>query len=86
MLPTYRHRELPHDASVTPALTARSLLLRVSLQHEAYTQAGGFRAFKILIAAEYTGVEVEVPDFKVGEDNKKPEYLAKNPLGKVRVR
>ena len=51
-----------------------------------YTQAGGFRAFKILIAAEYTGVEVEVPDFKVGEDNKKPEYLAKNPLGKVRVR
>ena len=51
-----------------------------------YTQAGGFRAFKILIAAEYTGVEVEVPDFKVGEDNKKPEYLAKDPLGKVRVR
>ena len=48
-----------------------------------YTQAGGFRAFKILIAAEYTGVEVEVPEFKVGEDNKKPEYLAKNPLGKI---
>ena len=29
-----------------------------------YTYPGNFRAFKALIAAEYAGVSIEVPDFK----------------------
>jgi elongation factor 1-gamma len=50
-----------------------------------YTFPGNFRAFKALIPAQYNDVAVEVPDFKMLEDNKKPEFLAKNPLGKVPV-
>jgi elongation factor 1-gamma len=50
-----------------------------------YTYPGNFRAFKALIAAEYNGVDVEVPEFKMMEDNKTPEFLAKSPLGKVPV-
>jgi len=48
-----------------------------------YTYPGNFRAFKALIAAQYNGVDVEVPEFKMMEDNQTPEFLAKNPLGKV---
>lgn len=36
-----------------------------------------------MIAAQYNGVKVERPAFKMGEDNTKPEFLAKSPLGKV---
>jgi len=36
-----------------------------------------------LIAAKYVGVSIETPDFNMGVDNKTPEFLAKNPLGKV---
>ena len=50
-----------------------------------FTDAGNFRAFKILIAAEYAGVNVEVPDFKVGQDNTTAEFRKKSPLGKVPV-
>lgn len=53
--------------------------------YKLYTDAGNFRAFKILIAAEYNGVAIEVPEFKVGQDNKTPEFLAKSPLGRVPV-
>eukprot|EP01034_Spumella_vulgaris_P026549 gene26549-33147_t len=53
--------------------------------YKLFTDAGNFRAFKILIAAEYNGVEVEVPEFKVGTDNKTTEFLAKSPLGRVPV-
>lgn len=36
------------------------------------------------VIAALNGLEVNVPaDFKFGEDNKKPEFLAKFPLGKV---
>lgn len=48
-----------------------------------YTYPGNFRAFKALIAAQYNGVDIEVPEFKMMEDNTTPEFLAKNPLGKV---
>jgi len=48
-----------------------------------YTYPGNFRAFKALIAAQYNGVDIEVPEFKMMEDNQTPEFLAKNPLGKV---
>uniref|UniRef100_A0A5B6Z3E7 Putative elongation factor 1-gamma n=1 Tax=Davidia involucrata TaxID=16924 RepID=A0A5B6Z3E7_DAVIN len=43
-------------------------------------------AFKALIAAEYTGVKVElVKDFEMGVSNKTPEFLEMNPIGKVPV-
>jgi elongation factor 1-gamma len=49
-----------------------------------YTTAGNPRLFKAKIAAQYTGVKINeiIVDMKAG-DNKKPEYLAKFPLGKV---
>jgi elongation factor 1-gamma len=50
-----------------------------------YTFPGNFRAFKALIPAQYNNVAIDVPDFKMLEDNKKPEFLKKNPLGKVPV-
>lgn len=53
------------------------------MAHTLYTDKGNFRAFKILIAAEYNGIEIEIPDFKVGTDNKTVSYLAKSPLGRV---
>jgi elongation factor 1-gamma len=46
---------------------------------------GNFRAFKILIAAEYNSVSIDIPDFKVSKDNKTAEFLAKSPLGRVPV-
>ncbi|XP_010928857.1 elongation factor 1-gamma 2 [Elaeis guineensis] len=43
-------------------------------------------AFKALIAAEYSGVKVElVKNFEIGVSNKTPEFLKMNPLGKVPV-
>ncbi|KAI3861020.1 hypothetical protein MKX03_026689 [Papaver bracteatum] len=43
-------------------------------------------AFKALIAAEYSGVEVEVvKDFEWGVTNKSPEFLKMNPIGKIPV-
>jgi len=38
---------------------------------------------RILIAAKYNGIELEVPTFNVGVDNKSNDFLAKSPLGKV---
>jgi elongation factor 1-gamma len=52
-----------------------------------YTYPENFRAFKALIAAEYSGAKVKVaseaPEFVLGETNKSAEFLAKFPLGKV---
>ncbi|KAI0497922.1 hypothetical protein KFK09_021160 [Dendrobium nobile] len=43
-------------------------------------------ALKTLIAAEYSGIEVElVKDFQMGVSNKSPEFLKMNPIGKVPV-
>ncbi|XP_020573932.1 elongation factor 1-gamma 2-like [Phalaenopsis equestris] len=43
-------------------------------------------SFKTLIAAEYSGIEVElVKNFQMGVSNKSPEFLKMNPLGKVPV-
>lgn len=43
-------------------------------------------AFKALIAAEYSGVKVElVQNFEMGVSNKTPEFLKMNPIGKVPV-
>ncbi|KAI7726269.1 hypothetical protein M8C21_006749 [Ambrosia artemisiifolia] len=43
-------------------------------------------ALKVLITAEYVGVEVKCPEnFEMGVSNKTPEFLKMNPLGKVPV-
>ncbi|CAN6163654.1 unnamed protein product [Urochloa humidicola] len=47
---------------------------------------GNKNAFKALIAAEYSGVKVELAkNFEMGVSNKTPEFLKMNPLGKVPV-
>ncbi|ESO93612.1 hypothetical protein LOTGIDRAFT_189800 [Lottia gigantea] len=49
-----------------------------------FTFPNNFRAYKALIAAQYSGAKVTVPsDFKFGESNKNDKFLAKFPMGKV---
>lgn len=51
-----------------------------------HSGAGNKNAFKALIAAEYSGVKVElVKNFEMGVSNKTPEFLKMNPIGKVPV-
>ena len=40
-------------------------------------------AFKALIAAEFGGIKVDYPDFKIDVDNKTPEFKSKNPNGET---
>jgi len=52
-----------------------------------YTYPDNFRAYKALIAAEYSQTKIKVaskpPEFVLGETNQSAEFLAKFPLGKV---
>lgn len=49
-----------------------------------YTYPDNFRAFKALIAAQYSGAQVKISDkFVFGETNTSKEFLAKFPTGKV---
>ncbi|XP_014242460.1 elongation factor 1-gamma [Cimex lectularius] len=49
-----------------------------------YTYPDNFRAYKVLVAAQYGGGNVKVaPGFVFGTTNKTPEFLKKFPLGKV---
>lgn len=49
-----------------------------------YTYPENFRAYKALIAAQYSGAKVTVsPNFKLGESNTTKDFLDKFPLGKV---
>lgn len=49
--------------------------------HAGNTNKNGFKA---LIAAEYSGVKVElVKNFEMGVSNKSPKFLEMNPIGKV---
>jgi elongation factor 1-gamma len=50
-----------------------------------YTYPGNFRAFKALVAAEYVGVDIDVPDFDMEKTAKTPSFLAMSPMGKVPV-
>lgn len=50
-----------------------------------YTYPNNHRVWKSLIAAEYNGVSINVPNFEFGKDNKTPEFLKNSPLGKVPV-
>ena len=59
------------------------MLLIFSLQ-TLYTYPENFRAYKALIAAQYSGCNVKVdPGFVFGETNKTDAFLKKFPLGKV---
>jgi elongation factor 1-gamma len=49
-----------------------------------YVDSGNAAAFKILIAAEYTGMSINVPEFKAS-DASTPDFLAKSPMGRVPV-
>jgi len=40
---------------------------------------------KVLVVAQYVGAELEVPEFVLGHDNTTPEFLEKNPIGKIPV-
>lgn len=54
-----------------------------------YTYPKNFRAYKALIAAQFSGAKVTVApesEFKFGETNQTPDFLAKFPLGKVSIR
>lgn len=49
-----------------------------------HTVPQSFRTAKALIAAQYNGVQVNVPaDFQMGVTNRTPEFLAKFPAGTV---
>ena len=49
-----------------------------------YTYPGNFRAYKVQIAAQFSGAKVNLAsDFVFGETNKSEAFLKKFPLGKV---
>ena len=54
-----------------------------------YTFPENFRAYKALIAAQYSDVNIKVasepPEFTFGETNKTDAFLKKFPLGRVRL-
>lgn len=51
-----------------------------------YTYPENYRAYRALIAAQYSGANLKVaPGFTLGETNKSEAFLKKFPLGKVSV-
>lgn len=46
-----------------------------------FTYAGNVHALQSLIVARYNGVEIELPPFEMGKDNKTKAFLAKSPMG-----
>lgn len=49
-----------------------------------YTYPENFRAYKALIAAQFSGASIQIaPNFEFGKTNQTPEFLKKFPLGKV---
>ena len=59
----------------------------LSLPQTLYTYPDNFRAYKVLIAAQYSGAALKVvsdpPYFELGKTNRSPDFLTKFPLGKV---
>jgi len=54
------------------------------MANKLYTYPENFRAYKAIVAAQYSGQPLEVvKDFKYGETNKNEEFLKKFPLGKT---
>jgi len=58
---------------------------RSKMAMKLYTFPGNTRALQTLIAAKYNGIDIELPPFSMGVDNKKPDFLAMSPMGKVPV-
>lgn len=59
---------------------------RVNMALVLHAGSGNKNAFKALIVAEYSGVNVDlVKDFQMGVSNKTPQFLMMNPIGKVPV-
>jgi len=50
-----------------------------------YTYPNSYRVQKALICAQYNSVDIELPKFEIGKDNKTDTFKAKNPLQKVPV-
>lgn len=50
-----------------------------------FTYPNNYRVSKALIAAQYNGVEIEVPEFDMAKELHTAEFKAKNPLQKVPV-
>ena len=48
-----------------------------------YTYAGNTHALQTLIIARYNGVDIAVPPFEMGKDNKTDGFLAKSPMGRL---
>lgn len=58
--------------------------LTIRIFQTLFTYPDNFRAFKVLIAAEYSGAKVKTDSkFVFGETNTTKEFLAKFPTGKV---
>ncbi|KAL5213532.1 hypothetical protein ABZP36_024379 [Zizania latifolia] len=65
-------------AAAAAATRARSRVLHAG--------SGNKNAFKALIAAEYSGVKVDlVKNFQMGVSNKTADFLKMNPIGKVPI-
>ncbi|KAF1792040.1 Thioredoxin-like fold [Phytophthora cactorum] len=48
-------------------------------EQKLYTYPGNYRAFKVLIAAEFNGIDIELPEFDFAKDIKSKEFKAKTP-------
>ena len=62
-----------------------STLFTITMAYKLYTDIGNFRAFKVLIAAEYNSIDIEVPEFTKGKDNATAEFQKKSPYGRLPV-
>jgi len=72
--------------SLTLLGKARASPNSMSTPFTIYSYPGSFRTAKALIAAQYYGIPVRMAEgFQMGVTNKAPEFLAKNPSGKVPV-
>lgn len=80
-----RYHKCVGNTVISPPLDATFFLDLQTMALKLWTNPANFRAFKVLIAAEYNGVELEVPEFNHPSDSKSPDFLAKSPLGRVPV-
>ena len=54
------------------------------LLQKLYTYAGNKDGFKALIAAQYANVNIDIPPFRMGVDNKSDDFYKMSPRGQVR--
>uniref|UniRef100_A0A0E0NBT9 Elongation factor 1-gamma 2 n=1 Tax=Oryza rufipogon TaxID=4529 RepID=A0A0E0NBT9_ORYRU len=82
-----RRRRIPRRLLLLPlGFRLASPAARLASSTVLHAGSGNKNAFKALIAAEYSGVKVElVKNFQMGVSNKTPEFLKMNPIGKIPV-